>query len=315
MSDSMGRGVTRGARARASRRDTENAASFLSAEACGSRRAGTRCTERPSQHWYASRFSTAGPMIVRRAFAVLGLIAAAFAPLGAQRIEGRLLASEKESPIRGAQVSLLRGDSIVATTRSDDEGYFKLLAPSAGIYRLTARRVGFSPGVTDPFGIRDEQLLEPVFRMNSSSVTLRPITITADGLPSAEWTLGYLDRRRHGMGHHMTREDIEKRSATNTTELLRDMPGMRSMKLNVGTDILVSTRGPSGSTGRSGCSIAAFVDGLEVGIDMLNDRVLPSEIEAIEVYPGMAQMPIQFQRLKGACGTVVVWSKAVVYRR
>ena len=254
-------------------------------------------------------------MIVRRTFAVIGLAVVAAAPLDAQRVHGRLLATEREAPIRGAEVSLLRGDSAVVTTRSDDSGYFKLIAPTPGIYRLLARRVGFSPGLTQTFGLRADQVLEPIFRMLSNSVSLASVVIVADGLPSAEWTLGYLERRRHGMGHHMTREDIEKRAATNTTELLRDMPGMKSMKVGMGTDVMVSTRGQSSANGRSGCSIAAFVDGLEVGIDMLNDRVLPAEIEAIEVYPGMAQMPIQFQRLKGACGTIVVWSKAVVYRR
>lgn len=243
-----------------------------------------------------------------------GLTVLAAAALHAQQVHGRLLGTERESPIRGAEVSLLRGDTSIVSARSDDSGYFKLVAPSGGIYRLAARRVGYAPGLTLPFGLRADQILQPIFRMVSMSVSLTPVVIVADGLPSAEWTLGYLDRRRHGMGHHMTREDIDKRSATTTTELLRDMPGMKGVKLGMGTDILVSTRGQASAGGRSGCSIAAFVDGLEVGIDMLNDRVLPNEIEAIEIYPGMAQMPIQFQRLRGACGTIVVWSKAVVYR-
>ena len=195
-------------------------------------------------------------MLVRRSFAAAGLALLAVAPLGAQRVHGRLVATEREAPIRGAEVSLMRGDSTVVSTRSDDSGYFKLRAPVPGIYRLAARRVGFAPGLTQPFGLREEQVLEPVFRMLSNSVSLAPVVIAADGLPSAEWTLGYLERRRHGMGHHLTREEIERRSATTTTELLRDMPGMKSMKAGMGTEIMVELLAPSRAAAPCGGRLA-----------------------------------------------------------
>jgi hypothetical protein len=41
----------------------------------------------------------------------------------------------------------------------------------------------------------------------------------------------------------------------------------------------------------------------------LNDIVDPSQVEAIEIYRGTAETPLQFQKPGSTCGAIVIWTR------
>jgi outer membrane receptor for ferrienterochelin and colicin len=113
--------------------------------------------------------------------------------------------------------------------------------------------------------------------------------------------------RRNGFGRFLTEDEIEKRHPFQTTDLLRTVSGFRIS--GSGPDAKVYSSRSHGSLSGGGCQTNVVIDGMQHqeqdsagGINWMP----PSDIGAIEAYPGPAGAPVQYD---SACGVIVIWTK------
>ena len=119
---------------------------------------------------------------------------------------------------------------------------------------------------------------------------------------------GFEERRRNGLGHYVTPEDVARRNPIVTSDLFHMMPGLyveRSAHSASGSQIMM--RGMFAAR----CAPAVFFDGAYMSTlngDDIDSWLGPDEIAGLEVYSaGMA--PAQFQVGLGNCGSIVIWSR------
>lgn len=90
------------------------------------------------------------PMTVSRTVRVVAVLALANAvlgggpPLAAQTIQGRVLDDQDDRPIVTALVRLVdaQGEQ-KGVSAADSSGFFRIVAPGPGVYRLQAERLGY----------------------------------------------------------------------------------------------------------------------------------------------------------------------------
>jgi outer membrane receptor for monomeric catechols len=108
-----------------------------------------------------------------------------------------------------------------------------------------------------------------------------------------------------GIGHFITRFEIEKRDPMTLSDMLRMVPGTRLYTGENGRTTLRFAR-----SGGANCPPQFFVDGISAA-GFTVDEMPPGDVEGIELYSGSAGLPPEFNRLRGTpnCGTVVIWTR------
>jgi hypothetical protein len=124
--------------------------------------------------------------------------------------------------------------------------------------------------------------------------------------------VGFADRKRSGMGYYLDSDQLKNRQMTQFSDMLRTVPGIRVQPGDNGTNIISSSRDPTG-----GC-VTFYVDGApwqQMTPGDLDTYVRPEEVAALEVYNG-ATTPAQFQSAgMSACTTVVIWTERRINRK
>lgn len=116
-------------------------------------------------------------------------------------------------------------------------------------------------------------------------------------------------RRRLGLGYFFTAEDLKRRGVYRVEDIFYSIPGFRVQTNGFATAIL-STR--SLSAGSGPCSPQVYVNGWRwpvaadgsepLGLDAHN-------VEAVEIYPGTATVPVEFGGGTSHCGAIVLWER------
>ena len=155
--------------------------------------------------------------------------------------------------------------------------------------------------------------------------------------------VGFEARRARGNGNFLTRTEIDRTAATNMVDLLRRVPGVQVHTVRSATPgretrfVLQVDRGSPGASlpdavrplpsidasgqpfavarepdmSRVVCEPTYYLNGVEQqrmegGMDL---ELRSSDIEAIEVYRS-TEVPAEFPSRTGACGVVVIWTRA-----
>lgn len=232
------------------------------------------------------------------------------AAASAQAISGVVVENGTDRSLAGVHLVLLDADDLArAETLSDDSGGFHIEAPAPGSYRITADLIGFATIRSDLLEIgRGEELLVEVV-MDVEAVPLAPLVVTGRNETMSRYLDEFYTRmergRRTGLGYFIAREDIERRTTLESTDLLRTIPGVR----------VVPGRGGRGASVRmtGGCIPAIYLDGMQVNRPplsgtSLDDMVPPQSIEGIEIYRGAsAQQGAYYD--PGGCGLILVWTR------
>lgn len=196
--------------------------------------------------------------------------------------------------------------------RSDSLGAYHLTGVAAGTTTLRARRLGYEP-VELTVVVPASGSVRADLRLVASVQHLDAIEVRDRADPSESRLSGFRDRaaRRSGGGQFITRAQLDQRANTRMIEIVRELPG-------------VTMRGPTRFADRSlrfrgaNCPPLVFVDGSpatsgEFELDIID----LATVEGIEIYPGLASVPAEFQATRGQhrCGVIAVWSRPPRLRR
>ena len=273
------------------------------------------------------------------------LVALAFCPkIAAQgdtlsvRISGRIR-DPLQRPIAGAEVR------VVGTTLSvvsSDSGFFRLIAPNTSPILVQIRRPGYRAQL-----LRINESWSGTILLEPGVYELPGIQVTARMAKPANYANtnkydGFFRRQHIGFGEFVTREEIDRRSAQHTAQLLETRPGVR-VDFRQGE---IASGGQGTIVAFARCNeyppkINVYVDGhklqprsvMDRGGDLamqmmsggvspaeiqrrrevrgivgeMLDRINPSDIELMEIYRGPSELPGEFH--DGNCGAIVIWTR------
>jgi hypothetical protein len=229
------------------------------------------------------------------------------ARLRAQTLGGTLLDRDTSLPIGFARLVLISesGDSVTATL-SNAGGLFSLKAPRPGSYYLKASSLGYQERTVGIFDLGPGGEMSIEFRLPPKPLTLEEIVVRATGRPVQQGALirnGFYDRMTAGLGRFITPAEIAKSPARRVSDLFYGV-GRVEVVPDGGRNrvMMMNPMGP--------CVPPLYLDGIPVINDGdLDAMVLLPDVEAIEVYRGSAELPLQYGGTGGACGAILIWTK------
>jgi hypothetical protein len=241
----------------------------------------------------------------------LALLASA-RPIAAQSIVGHVIADVTDEPVVAATVQLLdsyRNVRMVVTT--DTSGRFVLRPRSAGSYHLRVQSIGYKSTTTPAVAVdfADELLVRIV--LSPDVVLLAPLEIHARSRPLLrEMTMqGFEERRQLGLGVAITRETIERRQASAVTDLLRMVPSVRVVQRENGSSDVVIP-GAARQIFGGQCRVQIYLDGRKYRWDATAlDLISTWDVEAIEVFRSLAELPAEMADPEARCGAIAVWTR------
>lgn len=238
------------------------------------------------------------PALLLAASAAALLLLHAPAALQAQHatITGRVVSAETGEPLGGVEVRL-EGTPHGAVTA--DNGLFRMENLPAGQYLLTMEYVGAkSREFQVALGMREK--INVAFDLGMKVIPVPDIEVTVnDNIPVGK-LYSFHRRAETSPGYFITREDIENRHTSRTTDILRQVPGLDIGPRRLGGTSVTMSR-------RKGCVPDYFVDGARAPrFDV--DNLQPVDIAGIEVYRGNSEVPAEFKHAD-RCGVIVLWTR------
>ena len=215
--------------------------------------------------------------------------------IGDARLSGTVVSTADWQPLANAEVGIVNGPR----TRANQLGEWTLTGIPAGTRLLEVRAVSYYPERRAVDVVANAPIVRVALATMKS--VLDTVKVTAS-LRNRIDRSGFADRRRSGVGHYLTADDVAKRAPIVTTDLLRNMSGVRYNTADEG--ILV--RGAVSEW----CTPEIYLDGRPLRgllFDELDNWVHPDEIAGIEVYAGITT-PVQYQTGLTGCGSIVIWT-------
>ena len=257
--------------------------------------------------------------------ALVAVVAAGAAqPALAQTIDGTLMEAGSDRPISLGLVIMMttQGDSVTSAV-TDSEGRFSLRAEEPGEFLLIASAFGFKETRAGLFELGRDGHMDIEFRVGAQPMPIDGILVDLQR-PSIQHRLirnGYVRRLQRGLGVFITPYDIEHSSAVSTPDLFRGIPGVAVRTVGGG---LFAHLGESVQFANAlgYCTPTIYVDGQRLTPQIVSAQplglLLPlGDVEAVEVYRRPAEVPIEYGATgrgltsdTGACGVIVVWTKA-----
>jgi hypothetical protein len=212
-------------------------------------------------------------------------------------LTGRVQSTEGQ-PISSAQVKVI-GTSHLAL--SSDSGEFRLAGLPGGTQGIEVLALGYYPRrLRVEVGDANAPMMIPLER---TAVVLDSVRVVAERVHGSPLQYREFDeRRKNGMGHYITEQEIDHARPFQTTDLFHAVPGYAvNPAVSPSDEIILSTHGTDGRP----CAMQVFIDGSEAQPSDANG-VPPSSIHGIEVYQ-VAEAPIKYH-VRG-CGIVLIWTK------
>ncbi|HEX3867452.1 MAG TPA: TonB-dependent receptor [Gemmatimonadaceae bacterium] len=233
--------------------------------------------------------------------ALLLLVAAG--ALRSQERTGRLTGVVHDDggrPIENVEVTAIDQSKMV---RTDSAGRFVFPALTPGTIALSLRRLAFEPAVVRTDVGEDDTLRVDV----TLSVVAQRLSavLVAERVEKGRTLVGFEMRRRQGVGHFVTRAQIEQRHPNLLSDMMRMVPGVVLLPGENGRQTLRFA-----GVSRASCPPMYYLDGI-LAVGFTIDEIPPGDVEGVELYGGAAGVPPEYSRSRGTsnCGTVLIWSR------
>lgn len=226
------------------------------------------------------------------------------APAG--ELRGLVVSSDGGLPVAGAEILVPSGVRAV----TDSAGRFRIAGLEPGRLRFDLRLPEL-PSRTLEVGIEAGSVTRVVLRVSPRIVPAPVLDVVVRSATTRKGKLaGFYRRRARGIGAFIDRDEIERRDPREVSDLLRSVPGI-DVAPGPGSTGRIEMSRSSGVLAHRDCRVAYFVDGLRIPPENAFhlDELSPRELEAIEVYRGVSEVPAIFLRTGEECGVVAVWTR------
>ena len=209
-------------------------------------------------------------------------------------VEG-IVTDSSGRPLRDVQVRGLSTDVEDVTTV---DGRFRLRKVSSGLQLIRFRKIGQLPEYAQlQLGSAQRVRLSVALQPASGAQRLALVSVREDARMVA-----FFERKRRGGGIFIEREELERRSLVEVTDLLRDRAGIQVKRTRDGSQFVL---------GRRECRLPVFIDGIAIQAPdiSINRLVNIRDIRAMEVYNSAAWVPSEYRALDDLCGVILVWTR------
>ncbi len=260
-------------------------------------------------------------MMCSRGLALAAALLLAASPVTAQVLRGTVQDSVSNEPLAGAHVTVLdaRGAAL-ASAMTGADGSFTFRLP-VGSYQVRVRRIGFASRITQPIAVDSHFASSVQVVLPPNPVPLDTIRVVAGRVVTERlvpWLAdaGFYHRRHMGFGTFLDRAEIEKKHALVVPDLLRDVPGVEVNCQNRAFRCYIYMPGARTMFIRKTCSPSVVLDGVLVsaggtsgtGGATMDWPDVPN-LEAIEIYPSPAGLPVQYSGYLSPCGAILLWTR------
>lgn len=255
-------------------------------------------------------------VFVELAAALGGLQAAS-----AQTLRGRVEDAASRAGISVVEIVLLAENGrVLGRTQTDSTGAFLINWRDAARVKVQATRVGYQTTITPLFTVQAAETLTASVLLSGAPIAVEPLIITDRSIadPRSSYAAGIERRRRSGIGHFFTRDQIRAANSSEVAGLLRSVPGV-TLRADQNSNALLAFSGSNASSGMGSnargqtittvCPMTIFLNGRIHRNPMEGVNILATwEIEAIEVYRNMTEVPSEFSGSHARCGVIAIWS-------
>lgn len=223
-------------------------------------------------------------------------------------------------PLAGAEI-LIQTTSHRAVT--NEAGRFELTGLPTGMYQVVFRLVGYLPVRMDVL-LRDGETVRANTTMVRSEVILAPIEVIGEvARPRGNMLDAFEERRAMGFGEFMDSELLRRSEHLRLTDLIRrhsrielryvcfDPLGESPDRCRDEKGWVAYNQGRISTAGQL-CLMHVMLDGHLItrqGPVDLRTFLPVNELEAVEIYRSMAQVPVQFADPDTRCGIIVAWTR------
>ncbi len=227
--------------------------------------------------------------MIRRALALELLLLAAASGASAQVIVQGVVLNTDSVPLAGATVAISDASGAYRFHAvSDSAGRFSMRLPAplpGGTLTVSAELLGYR-ATSSALDVENLQHIDIVLTMDAAAIPLAPLRVEARRRYSRGRLDEFYDRAARAPlmgGTIITYQELERRGGANVAMIVTErMPGART------------------------CRPAYFLDGMQVEPRDLG-YISALDVEGIEIYRTLAQVPVQYQNRSG-CGVVLVWT-------
>lgn len=215
---------------------------------------------------------------------------------------GTVREDSSKTPVAGVEVVI---QALNKTSTTDSAGRFALGGLARGTHSVLVRAIGYRPIALRAYLVTNDTL-EVELRITKAAVQLPALEVTATAIPRGLET--FEERRLGGGGQFIDWTLLRKQEHRRTSDIFREISGVRVRRDRFGQPILMSSR--------ADCPMQVILDGMAIYKPEAGGAAPPSidlwsigDLDAIEVYRGPAETPMQLGGTGGNCGTVVLWTR------
>ena len=246
-------------------------------------------------------------------------------------LNGRVVHKTSKGGIPGAEVRLTPKNTQLVT---DSAGHFRFDHVTPGMVSLIVRRLGFAPESAS-FQVQASDDLDLLIELEQSVQSLDTVTVKESEVPLARRKLelaGFYARKKISAGRFFDPELLEKQQHRQLGDVISARAtGTRLVRSFLGSTAWIATnRRPgmalsrrstvSGTDTMRGadprlCYADVYLDGAVAYsfgslAELFDINSIPiSNIAAVEVYVGVSQIPLQYNKTGAVCGVVLIWTK------
>ena len=232
---------------------------------------------------------------------------------------GRVLLAGDTVALPGTVVEVV---GISTRVTSSQTGFYRFAQLPPGPQQLRVRRIGYE-SVSTAVELKDGEAERRDISLVRLPATLTEVRIDGQVRKVPPRFEDVYRRMTTANGKFFTREDIERQNPLDIPSLLLQVPSVRVN--GGGLQFAKCNEGGARALSRSGGKVQIYIDGLRMTgrtqanrptpedpevaeqIEVLR-MVHPTQIQAMEVYTGVARIPGQF--LEDACAVIAIWTKS-----
>jgi hypothetical protein len=252
-------------------------------------------------------------------------------PLPAQILRGKVLDAATGAGVAETAVRALSPEGRdVGHGRTGADGTFSFQLRVPATVHIEAQRTGYRTTTTGELPVGLHETVNVEVKLSAAAIAIEPLRVTARVQPPRRRTLelnGFYDRERQGIGKYLRREEIERHGRSNLAQVLSYVPGTAVLRRGMHDYIYFPRNGGPGlgrlrsSAGRApakwgppgnGCLPRLFVDGMRAAYDIdsdINSVVDPEQVEAVELFRGPSEIPVEFNDSNSQCGVILIWTR------